>query len=56
MGALAMSIWGRYKDGEPERIDSGDSAYLLAEYRLAFGRDWLLWRGTRRDEPKEATT
>ena len=46
-----MAIWGRYQAGKPERIDTGDSAYLLREYALAFGRDWSLWRGRKRDEP-----
>lgn len=47
-----MAIWGRYRD-QVEKIDEGDSAYLLHEYRLAFGRDWVLWRGRKKDEPRE---
>ena len=45
-----MSIWGRYQGGTPEKIDDDDSAYLLAEYRMAFGSGWSLWRGRRKDE------
>ena len=48
-----MSIWGRYEDSKPELVDRGDSDYLLGEYRLAFGRGWKLWRGSRKDEPTE---
>lgn len=48
-----MAIWGRYKGtGKVEQVDSGDTAYLLAEYRLAFGKDWILWRGRKKDEPR----
>jgi hypothetical protein len=48
-----MTIWGKYKPtGKVERIDEG-GAYLLGEYRLAFGKDWILWAGRKKDEPKE---
>lgn len=47
-----MAIWGRStQTGKVEKIDDGDSAYLLNEYRLAFGRSFTLWRGRKMDEP-----
>jgi len=49
-----MTIWGKYKNGVPEKIDSGsvrDIPYLLREYALAFGRDWVLWAGRKSDDP-----
>jgi hypothetical protein len=46
-----MAIWGR-SDYGVEKIDDDDSAYLLSEYQLAFGRGWKIWRGRRKDEPK----
>lgn len=48
-----MAIWGRYCDHQPEKVDEGDSLYLLREYRMAFGREWKLWRGRLSDEPIE---
>lgn len=47
-----MAIWGRYQDKEPEKIDEGNAAYLVGEYRMAFGRDWTIWRGRKKDEPR----
>ncbi len=49
------TIWGKYK-GRVERVDScskKDVAYLLGEYRLAFGKGWTLWAGRKCDEPKD---
>lgn len=40
------TIWGRYKDGEPEEIDTCDDSevdYYIAEYKMAFGPDWEIW-------------
>lgn len=45
-----MAIWGRSPYGV-EKIDDDDSAYNLHEYRLAFGPEWKLWRGRKKDEP-----
>lgn len=45
-------IWGRYNN-TVEVVDRADSAYLLAEYQMAFGPRWKLWRGRKKDEPKE---
>lgn len=47
-----MAIWGRYQDKDAEKIDDGDSGYLLKEYQIAFGRDWTLWLGRKKDEPR----
>jgi hypothetical protein len=47
------TIWGKYK-GNVERIDScsnSEVGYLLGEYRLAFGAQWVLWAGRKKDEP-----
>lgn len=49
-----MAIWGKsVQTGKVEKVDSGDSAYLLAEYRLAFGPGWILWRGRKADDPTQ---
>ena len=52
-----ISIWGRYLDNEPEKVDSAHSQnsaeYLAAEYKLAFGRDWKVWAGRKDQEPKD---
>ena len=53
-----ISIWGKYQ-GSVEKIDTATTAkqaqYLAAEYRLAFGRDWMVWAGRRDQEPRECT-
>ena len=50
-----MSIWGKNKQtGRVEKLDeaSKSEAYTMArEYQLAFGRDWIVWVGLKRDEP-----
>lgn len=51
----SIKIWGRYQNNDPEVIDQTgrkDIDYLLGEYRLAFGRDWKLWAGRKKDEPQ----
>lgn len=48
-----MAIWGRYQGQTPEKIDEADSLYLLREYAMAFGRGWTLWRGRKKDEPRD---
>ena len=54
---MTISVWGRYKDKAPEKIDQATSessaAYLVREYRLAFGRDWKVWAGRKDSEPKD---
>lgn len=49
-----IGIWGKYR-GEIERIDQAsnekEAQYLVGEYRLAFGKDWKIWSGRKKDEP-----
>ena len=47
-----MTIWGKYKDKPIEKIDSckkKDAEYMINEYKLAFGRDWIIWAGKKSD-------
>lgn len=48
---MPISIWFKYPGKPPEKIDSAenarDAAYLLQEYRLAYGKDSILWAGPR---------
>jgi hypothetical protein len=51
-----MTIWGRYKGGDAEKIDTcskSEASSMLGEYRMAFGSDWKLWAGRKKDEPSE---
>lgn len=55
---MPVSIWGRYlPTNRIERIDTADkdnaALYLVREYQLAYGADWIIWSGNKRDEPKE---
>jgi hypothetical protein len=54
---MTISIWGRLKGKKPEKIDEAASptgaAFLVGEYRLAFGMDWKIWSGRRDDEPAD---
>lgn len=48
-----MNIWARYR-GNVERIDecsARDAAYLVREYQLAYGSEWVVWAGRKSDEP-----
>lgn len=51
---MVIKIWGRYKKNEPEVIDEADNQktadYLVGEYRMAYGRDWIVWAGRKRRE------
>lgn len=58
-----MQIWGRYRNNPPEKIDNipkHDVQRCLYEYMMAFGalpgqhahKDWKLWTGRRKDEPR----
>lgn len=55
---MVIRIWGRYKKNAPEVIDEAssqkDADYLVGEYRMAYGRDWIVWAGRKKDgeEPK----
>jgi len=49
-----MKIWGCYKNNKPEIIDEvpeRSAVKYLHEYLLAFGPDWKLWLGLKKDEP-----
>lgn len=50
---MVIRIWGRYKNNAPEVIDEAssqlDADYLVGEYRMAYGRDYLVWAGRRKD-------
>ena len=50
---MTISIWGKYLNKKPEVIDRASSPanaeYLVGEYRMAYGRDWVIWAG-RRDQ------
>lgn len=52
-----MVIWGKHKPtGDVEYVARGereDMHTMLTEYSLAYGKDWILWAGLKRDEPKE---
>jgi hypothetical protein len=51
-----MKIWGRnLQTGVVECLDTfpkSEIRAMLREYRLAFGRGWVIWAGLKRDEPK----
>mgnify|MGYP001180844825 CR=1 FL=1 len=50
---MTINIWGRYKKAAPEIIDTAesmrDAEHLVGEYRIAYGQDWLVWHGRRKD-------
>lgn len=51
-----VTIWGKLKGHKPEKIDQCEkrsALYLVGEYQLAFGKDWIIWAGRKKDEPKE---
>jgi hypothetical protein len=52
---MTINIWGKYKGAVPEIIDTAtslrDAEYLIREYRMAYGKDWLIWQGRRKDRP-----
>lgn len=51
---MAINIWGKYR-GKSEIIDTAetakDAAYLVGEYRLAYGHEWTVWSGRKKDDP-----
>jgi hypothetical protein len=52
---MTISVWGRLKGKKPEKIDTASSrteaAFLAQQYRIAFGKDWVIWAGRRNEEP-----
>lgn len=54
---MTIKIWGRYKNGESEVLDDAtdqnDADFLVGEYRMAYGSDWLIWQGRKKDGTTE---
>ena len=54
---MTISIWGRYQNRQPEKIDQANNRkeafYLAGEYRMAFGPSWTIWPGRKSDEPPD---
>jgi len=49
-----MTIWGKYKNLPIEKIDTcdkKDAGYLVVEYRIAYGPDWIIWAGKKTEMP-----
>ena len=49
-----MTIWGKLtQHGQSHGVEKIDSceprevAHMLREYRMAFGKDWILWAGKK---------
>ena len=53
---MGVSIWGKYR-GNVEKIDESSrdngAAFLVREYQMAFGKDWKIWAGRKKDEPHD---
>ncbi len=51
-----ITIWGRLQGKEKEKIDQAcnkkEAKYLVGEYQLSFGKDWVIWAG-KEDKIKE---
>ena len=51
-----MKIWAKnIHTGTVENIDEcskDGAAYLVREYQIAYGRQWIVWAGLKRDEPR----
>jgi hypothetical protein len=50
---MSIKIWGKYLNAAPEVIDTAENlkeaVRYLAEYRMAFGPNYSLWIGRRKD-------
>ena len=50
-----MNIWVQLKNTEPEKVEENvakaDIVYLVGEYRMAYGSDFSVWAGLKRDAP-----
>jgi hypothetical protein len=48
---MPISIWFKYPGNPPEVVDTAENekeaAYLLQEYRMAYGPGSILWAGPR---------
>jgi hypothetical protein len=55
-----IRIWAKYIRGVTEEIDTAPdektARYLVAEYQLAYGPDFVVWSGRKSDEPRSSTT
>jgi hypothetical protein len=54
---MAVKIWGKYKGtGNVEVLDTANNertaVRLAQEYQAAYGRDWKIWVGRKKDEPE----
>lgn len=54
---MTIKVWGRYKKLPPEvlddAVDQKDADYLVNEYRMAYGKDWIVWSGRKKDGTEE---
>jgi hypothetical protein len=54
---MTISIWYKHPNMPPEVVDRAanpkEAAYLLQEYRMAYGPRAVLWAGTRDALTKE---
>jgi len=52
-----MNIWAQLKSTEPEKVEEnvpkGEVHYLVGEYRMAYGPDYQIWAGLKRDAPNQ---
>jgi hypothetical protein len=50
---MSINIWGKYLNRVPEKIDVAESAeeaaYMVRQYQLGFGKNWIIWSGKRKD-------
>lgn len=50
-----MNIWGKYQ-GKIEKLDEAsprEAQRLANEYRMAFGKGWVIWAGKKSDDPSK---
>jgi len=49
------NIWAQYKNAEPDKIEENvpdkEVTHLLSEYRMAFGPDFSIWAGLKKEAP-----
>lgn len=54
---MAIKIWGRYR-GRTEELDTApnekEADYLVREYRMAYGAEWLVWKGRKKNDQEIA--
>jgi hypothetical protein len=56
---MTISIWYKHPNMPPEVVDRAanpkEAAYLLREYRMAYGPRAVLWAGTRDSRNSDGT-